>query len=65
MADIYSREGAGAFFGLVAIGVAGGLSIDDAAAKAHEVWSREISARGARAHFSVDDLKELAREVGG
>ena len=59
----YSTEGAGAFFGLVALGVARGMSLDAAAAKAHEVWAQKV--REHSAMWSVEELTEIAREASG
>ena len=62
----YSREGAGAFFGLVALAlaVADGMSMDDAAQKATEVWGRHVQAHRGQT-WSVEDLVAVAREVTG
>ena len=59
----YSTEGAGAFFGLVALGVARGMSIDAAAAKAHEVWAEKVQTHSAV--WTADELTEIAREASG
>ncbi|MGQ0804284.1 MAG: hypothetical protein ACT4PI_10540 [Actinomycetota bacterium] len=59
----YSTDGAGAFLGLVALGVARGMSIDAAAAKAHEVWAQKV--REHSAVWSADELTEIAREASG
>jgi hypothetical protein len=60
----YSREGAGAFFGLVALAVANGMSMDDAARKATEVWGRHVQAHRGQT-WSVEDLVAVARDVTG
>ena len=60
----YSREGAGAFFGLVALAVANGMSMDDAARKATDVWGRHVQAHRGQT-WSVEDLVGVAREVAG
>lgn len=59
----YMTDSAGAFFGLVALGVARGMSIDAAAEKAHAVWAQKVQEHSDV--WSVEELTEIAREASG